>query len=200
MRMPFRSPTDYYCQDLAPLDEEICALLAKRKERSKNNPGFPGLDLIAAWSEKFGLNENWLRRIFALFLRSEIDYNPPAEPTGFLKYVAILKSTELDNISHTVTYMKQYSNASVVNIETEVNTPDPFVRLGHASFELFISPDYQCRQYGGRGSGKGWQHSFMVTPPLPDDVTDFEFRLEIKPFPLDEFKEVVVTGTTVRIK
>lgn len=35
------------------LDEEICSLLAKRKEQSNENPGFPYLDLIS--SGAFGL-------------------------------------------------------------------------------------------------------------------------------------------------
>ncbi len=53
--MPFHPPTDYYCKELAPLDEEICSLLAKRKELSNQNPGFPDPDLIARWSQAFGL-------------------------------------------------------------------------------------------------------------------------------------------------
>lgn len=59
IRMPFRPSTDYYCEELAPIDEH--------KELSNNNPGFPGIEFISAWSQKFGLNEDWLRRIFAGF-------------------------------------------------------------------------------------------------------------------------------------
>ena len=53
MRMPFRPPTDYYCELLSPIDEEICALLAKRKEISQDNPGFPQLDSITTvWTQR----------------------------------------------------------------------------------------------------------------------------------------------------
>jgi hypothetical protein len=38
MQMPFHAPTDYYCEVLAPIDEQICALLVKRKELSQNKP------------------------------------------------------------------------------------------------------------------------------------------------------------------
>ncbi|EHQ90718.1 hypothetical protein [Desulfosporosinus youngiae] len=75
--MPFHPPTDYYCQGLAPLDEEICSLLAKRKELSNENPGFPDPDLISQWSRTFGLKEDWLRRVFAYLQRvKELNLNP----------------------------------------------------------------------------------------------------------------------------
>lgn len=199
--MPFYPPTDYYCNELAPLDEEICSLLAKRKELSDKNPGFPNSDLILKWSQKFGLKENWLRKVFTVYLQGEECYQPPAEPTGFLKFVPVLKSVTIENFSHTVTYMKQYSNASIVYVETELIVSGQFFGIGHASFELSIAPEYQCRQEGGSGSGKIKQHSFVVTPPLPDDIRDVEFHLSVKPFPKDlEFQEVQFKEMNVTIK
>jgi hypothetical protein len=198
--MPFNPPADYYCEELAPLDEQICELLAKRKELSNNNPGFPYLDRISEWSQKYELNEDWLRRIFTIYMRLEDLFLPPAEPAGFIKFVPILKSVEINNMMYAVTHMKQYSNASVVYIETEFNTSEPYLRIGHASFELFISPEYQCRQSSGCGHGKGVQHSFIVTPPLPDDVTEIEFCLSVKPFPEPEIPEIAFSEISVTIK
>jgi len=201
IRSPFHPPTDYYCKELAPLDEQICALLAKRKELSDNNPGFPSLELISAWSKKLGLDEDWLRRIFSAYMRSEDFFKAPIEPTAFLKFVPILKSVEIGSMLYAVTYMKQFSNASVVYVETEANTSEPFVRLGNANFELFISSEYHCRQNGGCGSGKGMQHSFVVTPPLPEDLTEVEFCLSVKPLHRNpEFQEISFVETTVTIK
>ncbi|WP_242976012.1 hypothetical protein [Desulfosporosinus sp. FKB] len=200
MRMPFRPPTDYYCEELAQIDEQICSLLAKRKELSNNNPGFPNLELISSWSQKFGFNQDWLQGLFAKMMHEEIYMLMPVEPTDFLKFIPILKSVEIDKITYAVTYMKQYSNASVVYIEAEVNTPEPIVRLGHVDFELFISPDYQCRPSNGCGHGKGMQRAFVVTPALPDDLTGFEFRLNIKPIERSEFPEVPFAKTTISFK
>ncbi|HWQ43830.1 MAG TPA: hypothetical protein VN456_17615 [Desulfosporosinus sp.] len=45
--------------------------------------------------------------------------------------------------------MKQYSNASIVYVETELIASRRFVSLGYAGFELSIAPEYQCRQEGG---------------------------------------------------
>lgn len=197
--MPFHPPTDYYCSELAPLDEEICSLLAKRKELSSENPGFPNLDLISQWSQKFGLKEEWLRRIFT-YLQREERIQTPAEPTGFLKFIPVLKSVTIESLSNTVTYMKQYSNASIVYVETEVITSEPFVRLGHAMFELFITSEYLCSPNGGGGSGKVMQHSFVVTPPLPDDISDVEFHLRVKPLPEVKFQQVPFKEINVTIK
>lgn len=201
MRMSsFRPPTDYYCAELAPIDEQICGLLAKRKEISNNNPGFPNLEQISEWSLHYELNEDWLRTIFAN-MYGERHLHQQIEPTEFLKYVPILKYAEVGSILYAVTHMKQYSNASVVYIETEVNTVEPYVRLGHAHHELSISPQYQCRPNGGCGQDRGMQHSFVVTPSLPDDLTGVEFHLSVRPFHREpEVQELFLTELSVTIK
>ncbi|WP_018306584.1 hypothetical protein [Desulfitobacterium hafniense] len=197
--MPFHPPTDYYCKELAPLDEEICSLLAKRKELSNQNPGFPEPDLIARWSQAFGLKEYWLSIVFAHLL-SEEQIHITVEPVEFLRFIPVLRSVTVDKLSHTVTYLKQYSNASIVYIETEVITSEPFGgHLGHAMFELSIAPEYLCTPNGGGGSGKTMQHSFVVTPPLPDDVSGVEFHFRVKPLPEPEFQRVLLKEIAVTI-
>ncbi|KGK82447.1 hypothetical protein DP73_20500 [Desulfosporosinus sp. HMP52] len=197
--MPFHPPTDYYCRELAPLDEEICSLFAKRKEQSNENPGFPDLDLISLWSQAFGLKEDWLRMVFA-YLQREEHIHVSVEPIGFLKFIPVLRTVTVDKLSHTVTYIKQYSNASIVYIETEVITSEPFVQIGHAMFELSIAPEYLCILNGGGGSDKTMQHSFMVTPSLPDDISEMEFHLRVKPLPEQEFQRVLLQEIAVTIK
>ena len=200
MRMSFHSPTDSYCEEVAPIDEQICGLLAKRKELSNNNPGFPNLERILEWSQQYGLDEDWLRRIFA-YMYGEHHMQILIEPTEFLKFVPILKSIEVDSIIYSITHMKQYSNASVVYIETEINSTEPYVRLGHANFELSISPEYLCRPNGGCGQERVMQHSFVVTPSLPDDLTGVEFSLTVKPYHQEpKIQELFITEKSVTSK
>lgn len=197
----FELPTEHYHEPLAPIDEQICALIAKRKELSDNNPGFPNLALITGWCERYELNEAMIHSFFTGMYNENHFLDPfLVEPTDFLKFVAILKFVQIDSILYSVTHMKQYNNASVIYIETEVNNSEPYVRLGNARVELFISPDYQIRQNGGSGHDKGIQYSFVVSPPLPDDVTGLEFRLSIKPYHIPEKQTVVLTESTVTIK
>lgn len=201
-RMSFQPPTKHYCESLAPIDEQICALIAKRKELSKNDPGFPSLEFISAWCLRYELNETMTQSLFAtMYNENHFSDHFQVEPTDFLKFIPILKYVEIDSVLYSVTHMKQYINASVIYIETEVNNSESNVRLGHAHFDMFISPDYQCRQHRGNGDDKGMQYSFVVSPRLPDDVTGLEFRLNIKPFPeIPEKQTVALTESTVIIK
>ena len=94
MLMPFRAPSDYYCDALASIDEKICALIAKRKEISEDNPGFPQPNQISAWCQKYALNEDMILRLFG-YMYSEHHFVPLVEPAGFLKFVPILKSVNI---------------------------------------------------------------------------------------------------------
>lgn len=100
-----------------------------------------------------------------------------------MKFVPILKSLTKDGVLYAVTYMKQYENASVVYVETEVEADQTNVIFGHSHFELSITPKHIVRSNGGSGHDKGMQHSFVVVPSLPDDVSNVKFTLAIKPFP-----------------
>jgi len=197
--MSYGSTTDYYCKSLAVIDEQICELLAKRKERSDDNSGLPGLELISTWCEQYGLNIEKTRNIFAS-MSSEHSFlsHEQVEPTEFQRFVPILKSVKLESILYAVTYMKQYENASVVYIDIELNSAEENVRLEFSGCELYISPEYQCRHSGASGHAKGMQQSFVVTPPLPDDVTGFGFKLTVRPH-RDEMK-IVSLNESVTIK
>ncbi|MCO5385005.1 MAG: hypothetical protein NHB14_03760 [Desulfosporosinus sp.] len=194
-------PTDYYCESLAPIDEQICELLSKRKMLSENNPGIPSLELITAWCEQYKLNEDKIRSIFASMC-NDSNFLPQAqiEPAEFLGFVPIMKSVELDNIFYAVTYMRQYKNASVVSIEVELNSTEENIRLEHAGFKLYISPNYQCRSTRGGGGDKGVQHSFVVTPSLPDDLTGVEFRLTMRPYSDYEKRKIALAKSPITIK
>lgn len=95
MGMSYGTTTNYYCESLAPIDEQICALLARRKELSDDKPGFPSLDLISVWCKQYELNEDKIRRIFAS-MDSEHNFSPHGqiEPTEFIRFVPILKRVE----------------------------------------------------------------------------------------------------------
>lgn len=68
-----------------------------------------------------------------------------------------------------------------MHVEAEWNKDDKNIRLEWIHFELFISKEYTCRPKGGCGGDRSMQHSFVVSPPLPDDVTGLEFQITIKP-------------------
>lgn len=194
-------PTDYYCEEISPIDEQICSLLAERKKISNDNPGFPPLEAISGWCQTYDLNEQIVYGIFHSLYYAD-DFAGFIEPSGFLKFVPILKTVEENQVLYTITHMKQYDNASVVFVEVENRKSDPNTYFGNARLELTIAAEYKCRTSGGSGHEKGIMHYFVVTPPLPDDVSQVPFRLTIKPFQdfheIQRFprEEVTVTFTT----
>lgn len=178
-RMPFVRPTDYYDERLFPIDEQLCALLKQRKEVSNNNPGFPALEHISNWANKYGIYEEFLNSLFSV-LRHEEEFRPVVEPSGFRKHLPILKSVEKDERLYSVISIRQYANASVVQLNIDWDTTEhlPGDPPHHSFFELFLGEEYDCRMEGGSGTTGHYSYNFIVSPPLPDDLSgiDLIFR------------------------
>lgn len=175
-RMPFERPTDHYHELLFTIDEKICALLKERRDLSKNNPGFPPDDVIANWAKKYGFYEDYLNSLFGS-LRMEEYFKPRVEPKGFRKHVPIAKAVEIDEHVYSVTAIRQYENASIVqfHVDWHEENEDPRDRHHHhRSFELIIGEKYDCRMDQGSGSTGHFTHGFIVSPPLPDDVSGID--------------------------
>lgn len=172
-RMEFEPPTGHYDNRIQSIDQQICSLIQQRKEMSNNNPGFPPLQQIALWSKEFGLYEEFLRSLFS-HLRNEDRYRPQVEPDQFLQLIPILRMTERDGVVYTITYIRQYNNASIVYVHTD---QDPTSikqgaehRHGHRHFDLSVGEGYECRNQGAEGSSDAFTYRFVVTPSLPDTL------------------------------
>ncbi|MCY0902631.1 MAG: hypothetical protein OWU32_10675, partial [Firmicutes bacterium] len=76
--MRFERPTDHYDEGIVAIDEQICALIKKRKDISNNNPGYPPFELLAKWAKQFELYEDLLKSVFGN-LRNEQMYRPRVE-------------------------------------------------------------------------------------------------------------------------
>jgi len=145
-RMMFRPPTDYYCEALAPLDEQLCDLIAKRKEVSGNNPGFPGIDRISTWCQRCGLNEQTLLAVFSN-LYNEDRFQPLPLPEGFRRLIPIAKFVKMDNAVYAVTHMKQYTNLSVVSLEISLEIIFGYILI--TSFHKTTIVNVQSYEAGG---------------------------------------------------
>ncbi|MEH7237951.1 hypothetical protein [Bacillus sp. JJ1562] len=186
-RMPFEPPTDYYNEQLIDIDEQICSLLKKRKEISNNNPGFPPDHVISEWALKYDLYEDYLKSLFGS-MRIDDLFKPRIEPTGFRKYLSVLKTIEKGERIYTVTVIRQYENASVIKLYIDwdgtKDLPPDLNHHHHNTFELFVGEDYDCRLEGAGGSTGHYTYNFIVSPPLPDDISKLEliFREYSDPF------------------
>lgn len=139
-QMSFESPTNHYDERIATIDEQICQLINQRKDLSNNNPGFPTKPYIADWSKKYHLYEDFLNSIFSSFFYEDI-YKPVVEPKGFIKNIPILKSFERGDVFYTVTFMRQFENASIVHLNIDSNLTNNAIEWqhqGNSRFELSI--------------------------------------------------------------
>jgi hypothetical protein len=178
-RMVFEPPTEHYDEKIESIDEQICNLIKQRKDLSNNNPGFPTKELITKWSLKFNFYEDFLNSVFSHFLSEEI-YKPVVEPKGFLKNIPMLKSFEKDGVFYTVTFVRQYKNASVVHFTIDKEESDSEQRMfeDHSFFDLSLEGegvDYDCRNNFGGGSGTHHSFTFTVSPALPSDLSNIKF-------------------------
>ncbi|MFD2216425.1 hypothetical protein [Metabacillus endolithicus] len=181
-RMPFEPPTEHYDEKIETIDEQICYLIEQRKELSNNNPGFPTKELINKWSMKYNFYEDFLNSVFSHFLNEEI-YKPAVEPKGFLQNIPMLKSFEKDGVFYTVTFVRQFKNASVVHftIDKEDSDKDQLRFEEHSFFDLFIEGegvDYDCRNNFGGGSGTHHSFTFTVSPALPNDLSNIKLTFK----------------------
>jgi hypothetical protein len=178
-RMPFERPTDHYDERIFSIDEQICAVLKQRKDVSNKNPGFPPNEHISNWARKYELYEDLLDSLFST-LRMEEEFKPRVEPKKFIKHLPILKSVEKDERLYTVTFIRQFENASVVQLNIDwdgtnedMDTLDALRNrrhLHHHSFiELNLGEQYECRSDSGGGSEGNYRYNFIVSPPISDD-------------------------------
>lgn len=184
-RLPFERPTNYYDERLLSIDEQICSLIKQRKEISNNNPGFPPPEYISNWAKSFDLYEDLLNSLFGSLINDE-HFRPYVEPKGFIKHLPVLKAVEKGEYVYSVTFFRQYENASVVylNIDWDETADSLEDRHFHNYLDLFLGESYDCRMGGGGGSTGHYTHTYIVSPPLPDDLSglDFIFREYKRPF------------------
>ena len=171
--VPFEQPK-FYDERILSINEQLCALLKQRKELSNNKPGFPSLEYISNWTEKYGLYEELLNSIFGL-LRNEEFFRPQVEPNKFRRHLPVMKSIEKDERLYSVTFLRQFENASVVHLNIDwddTNNPIDEIRRRHHQgvIDLYIGQNYDCRPIGGSGSGGHSTQKFVVSPPIPDEI------------------------------
>ncbi len=176
-RMPFERPTEHYDERIREIDEQICSLIKQRKDISGNDPGFPPFELISEWSAGFGIHEDFLKALFGTLMNEE-QFKPMVEPAEFRKHISLLKAAEKGGRFYTLSSIRQYRNASVLVLNVDWDgDPEPLLHAHeHNHFELFISEQYDCRMMSGGSRSDHAFYKYVVSPPLPDELSGIEFR------------------------
>lgn len=178
-RMTFERPTDYYDDRLYTIDEKICELLKERKELSGGDPGFPHDEAIYKWAKQYGFYPDYLNSLFSSMM-DEGEFKPRVEPTTFKKHIPVFKTYEYKGIMYTVTFIRQYANASVVYLYSDWDsTNEAFNEVKpHSFFQLSIDDTYDCWPEGGGGTDGHLSHHFVISPALPDNLSGISLRFK----------------------
>ncbi|MGO4109127.1 hypothetical protein [Paenibacillus sp. YAF4_2] len=170
-RLPMERPTDHYDARLFKIDEQICSLLEERREISNQNPGYPPFKSIESWADRYHLHEDFLKSLFGLLMNEE-HFLPVVDPSGFRKYLPVLRYVERDGIIYTLSGIRQYENASVVYLSIHGDDQE---QNKHTHIELELGEGYHCRIDQGTSSGGHAAYGFVVSPALPDDLGGITF-------------------------
>jgi hypothetical protein len=168
-QVSLKPPADYYDESIKDIYIEILKLLSERKQLTQNNPGFPHQSLLSTWAKDLQFEEAFLHSLFST-LFYEDEHKPIIEPKGFIKNIPILKGVESGDEFHSITLIKQYKNASVLNLASDYHSDVQ----EHPFYELMIKgskTDYECQWRGGGGSGEHMNTSFVISPALPNQET-----------------------------
>lgn len=93
----------------------------------------------------------------------------------------MLKSTEKDGFFYTVTFIRQYENASVVNLTIDAEVFENqmeemmhdqlYKQIDTLIVEDSVGTQYTCRNNGGGGFSGHVAYQYIITPPLRDNLT-----------------------------
>ena len=168
--------TNHYDERLFLIDEKICDLLNQRKEVLGKNTIFPPDEVISRLADEYDLQEEYLQSLFTT-MAMEASLKPKVVPIDFKKYVPVLKIYENDGVMYTVTFIRQYANASVLYLDIDwEETNTAFESNGGPDFfELSIDDTYICRSETGGGTEGHMSYNYVISPALPDSLTGIEF-------------------------
>lgn len=178
-RMSLPRPAVDYDDNLTEIDEQICALIRQRKDILNNKQALPTEELVAKWSARYGLYEGLIESLFTTMMNEE-HFRPTTEPAGFRRHIQILQAIEQGDYVFSLTSMRQYSNASVIviNIDWEAPEDQHYNHETMIRLELSIGEDYDCRMINGSSNSDHAAYKYVVSPPLPDDLSGMEFRFK----------------------
>lgn len=179
---PIERTNSYYNESLLSIDKKLCELLNDRKEIIKSNLGFPPDKVVSSLADEYGFQKEYLQSLFST-IEMEEHYEPTIEPVEFQKYLPVLKAYGDQKVLYTVTYIRQYANASVLYLHMDWEEKED-TNFYPDILDLIINDTYFCHSEGGGGTTGHASHSYIISPALPDDVSGIEliFKEPGRPF------------------
>lgn len=123
----------------------------------------------------------------------EEKFKPRVEPTKFKKHIPVLKTYEQKGIVYTATFIRQYSNASVLYLYKEWDPKNKKLneKNTHTLVELSINDAYDCWAEGWTGSDGHVSYQFVVSPALSNNLSGICLRFKDRSMPLTKDQTVL---------
>lgn len=149
--------------------------------------------MISSLDDVYGFQKEYLESFFTT-LGLEDSFKAIIELVEFRKYVPILKNRENEGVMYTVTYIRQYGNASVLYLHPDFENRNESIESSYRDdfFDLFIDDMYICYSEGGGGTTGYISSSYIISPTLPDDISGIEFVSKELGRPFKENSTIII--------
>ncbi|MFS0785506.1 hypothetical protein ABC345_03870 [Shouchella sp. 1P09AA] len=166
------SNQDRYDGSTESIDREICALIQKRKQLSNEQTASPTPEKLNEWAHTYELEKEMLNALFST-IESEGDFKPIVKPKGYLGTVPLSLFHEENEIIYSLTAIQSYKNASVLFFQVASNPQKQNLQEPMRTFELTIkgTTSYVTQLTGGSGGDAMFNHRFVISPAIKEDVT-----------------------------
>lgn len=199
MNIARMGPGEPYDDSLSAIDEEICQALCRRQALTGQGGNVPPQKRLEEWARQYGIDATALARVFGVIAHVGKEPRRPPTPERFLRFVPVGRSLEQDGITFAIPVLKQYENLTIVYLEISAEGVGPHATIELPHVELSLSAPYQAQLDSGNGHGPLLSYRFLVTPPLPDDVSSVTFRGHLTPREGMEPAKIRLNAVTVDI-
>lgn len=166
------SKQEGYDKQIESIDQEICALIQKRKQVSNEQPTSPSPEKLNEWAHTYELEREMLNALFST-IESEGDFKPIVKPKGYLGTVPLSFMYEENEVIYSLTAIQSYKNASVLFFQVASNPQKCNLQETMSVFELNVlgTKAYVTQLTEGSGGDAMFNHRYVISPAIKEDVT-----------------------------
>ncbi|MEK8211186.1 hypothetical protein [Paenibacillus sp. FSL L8-0463] len=178
-RMPLRGIPNDYNDEARVIDEQILRLVQQRKALSGGRGLFPEEEAMNQLAAESGLEVSEISLILSNLNEARPRRHFWDEPGPLLGVLAIMKTTLDGDFEYMLTHSMQYEKLSIVTLE--IKCLKEMVERVHINPMLKLAvlseTSYEVENHGANGGGAHVHMQFMISPPLPEDLSTTQFSL-----------------------
>lgn len=171
-------PNDYNAE-AEVIDRQLLELVKQRKALSAGKPLAPGMEILDRWAAEFEMEPVEISVLLNNFNKKAMlrHFNP--EPKLLQGVLPIMKRTVDGEFEYMLSHAMQYAENSIVTLEIQyLKLSDERIQIRPALDLVVLGAEpYEVNTTRSGGGGSEIQMQFIVSPPLPEDLSAIEFSL-----------------------